>query len=154
MYIIDLDSIEYSLEFIQKPEPFNFRNDHINHRLKHHRYKNRYNMKNWHFKQHKNMIHKYNQHPASYRHSWENFYNTNSSTISNIFLPVSINTLNCSRPGNCISYIPFFMLNDLGVLLFIFIFIYSICQACKPSTRQPLKIQTSQPLKTHEILKV
>ena len=123
MYIIDLNSIEYNIEFIQDQR-------HSNHRS---------HFQKYHSNHHKNMIHKYIQYPRSYIPQWNYFYTTNNSTISNIFLPTSINNLNCSIPSNCISYIPIFVLNECGLLLCIFIMIYSICKISKPKTKRQIK---------------
>ena len=124
MYLIDINSIEYELEFV--PKLFYNRKwydlqDHHHNRKNHH----------------KHQLHV--QHPASYASTRNYFYNTNSSSI---FPTMTMPNFNCSNPTYPCSYIPYVIVTQYGILIFLFVTIYSVCMAYKSRSRRSAKIST------------
>jgi len=118
MYLMDLNTIEYEFmpNLIHDRERGRFQNTKFKH-LKRNQHKKR---------------HHRTQHPSTYLTSSSHFYNTNSSGIQD-----TIRCLNVNSPCN---YGPMLIFTQGGILICLFITIYSLCMACKPKARKDTKI--------------
>ena len=114
MYLIDLNSIEseFMHNSIHDRERLEFQNTKFK-RLKHNQHKKR---------------HHRTQHPSTYLTSSSHFYNTNNSGTQD-----TMRCLNIYSPCN---YDPMLIFTQCGILICLFITIYSLCMACKPKAHK------------------
>ena len=117
MHIFEIESIDYELEFM--PKLFRTRENKDSQRalVRHNR-------------QHKK--HYRSHHPSTYLTPWANLFYTNSSSI-HLDTP-------CLNAGHPCSYVPMLMLTQCGVLVCLFVAVYSLCIASKPKARKDAKI--------------
>lgn len=75
------------------------------------------------------------QHPSTYLTPWSYIYNTNSSG--------TLQHIHCLNAGHPCSYVPMLMLTNLGILICLFVTVYSLCLASKPKSRRPIEVYTT-----------
>jgi len=85
--------------------------------------------------QHKKRNHK-PQHPSTYLTPWGYFYNANITGIHG-----HAHCLNVRHP--C-TYIPMLMLTQCGVLICLFVTVYSLCVSSKPKTHRSIDSYATQ----------
>ena len=121
MHIFEIESIEYELEFapnlFRTQEQDNSQRALVRHnrqpKKKHHR----------------------PQHPSTHLTRWGYFYNTNSSDPHQY--------THCLNAGHPCTYVPMLMLTQCGLLICLFVTVYSLCVAGKSKARREPKICTT-----------
>lgn len=120
MCIFEIESIEHELEFAPKFFKLqkNTESRHTEKRL--------YQPKKKHYRHHPT-------NPANYLTPWGYFYNTNHTEIGNI---------NCLHIGHPCKYMPMLVLTQCGLLVCLFVTLYTICLTKKPKTNKSDKNYT------------